>query len=199
MNTDIKKMARVFLDTHRDIDVSAAKLLYSHVLYHEQGDKLISRISKPSLSPEEITQERAILSTDDPDVLLQFMRKPMPFANQTLLRKRLLENEDRMLPLIQQRALRSLQDMFIERAALFFIFCTENPSDWIMEHYQDFRCEYAKSIFSLVLGFRGIADWIPFLILESERMERQYPQEAYDQGPMLAVQELAVRFLNSNP
>ena len=37
---------------------------------------------------------------------------------------------------------------------------------------------------------------IPFLMEETERLERMYPQETYAQGPILAIQELAVRFLN---
>ena len=38
---------------------------------------------------------------------------------------------------------------------------------------------------------------IPFLMKETERLERMYPQETYAQGPILAIQELAVRFLHS--
>ena len=39
-------------------------------------------------------------------------------------------------------------------------------------------------------------DMIEFMIKEAERLEREYPNESFDQGPALAVQELAVRFLN---
>ena len=37
---------------------------------------------------------------------------------------------------------------------------------------------------------------IPFLMKETERLERMYTKETYAQGPILAIQELAVRFLN---
>ena len=37
---------------------------------------------------------------------------------------------------------------------------------------------------------------IDFLIEEAKRFEREYPDETYDQGVALAVQELSVRFLN---
>ena len=65
-----------------------------------------------------------------------------------------------------------------------------------MENYQEIRSEYMKSMLCLVLGFRGDASMIDFLIEEAERFEREYPDETYDQGPALAVQELSVRFLN---
>lgn len=71
-----------------------------------------------------------------------------------------------------------------------------NCCDWIVETYPKFQSEYLKSLFCLVLGFCGKASMIPFLMEEAERMEKYYPNEYYDQGPMLAVQELAVRYLN---
>ena len=48
----------------------------------------------------------------------------------------------------------------------------------------------------MVLGFRGDVSMIDFLMSEAERLENEYPDESFDQGPTLAVQELAVRFLN---
>jgi len=48
----------------------------------------------------------------------------------------------------------------------------------------------------LVLGLRGDKSMIPFLIEEAKRMENDYPDETYDQGPTLAVHELANRYLN---
>lgn len=48
-------------------------------------------------------------------------------------------------------------------------------------------------LFCLILGFRGEKSLIPFLMEEAKRMEREYPDETYDQGPVLAVQELAER------
>ena len=48
----------------------------------------------------------------------------------------------------------------------------------------------------LVIGFRGDVEMIPFLMKETKRLERMDPQEAYAQGPILAIQELAVRFLS---
>lgn len=37
---------------------------------------------------------------------------------------------------------------------------------------------------------------ILLLIEEAKRLEKDYPNETYDQGPALAVQELAARYLN---
>ena len=64
-----------------------------------------------------------------------------------------------------------------------------------MENYENFKSEYLKSMLCLVLGLRGETDMIEFLIKEAERFEREYPNESFDQGPALAVQELATRLL----
>lgn len=39
-------------------------------------------------------------------------------------------------------------------------------------------------------------EMIPFLMKETKRLERMYPQETYALGPILAIQELAVRLLD---
>ena len=122
----------------------------------------------------------------------------MSFSNQLLLRNRILEKEDAMLPLVQRMVLRNKQDVFIENTVYFFLKCEADPSSWIMEHYALVQSAYMKSMLCLVLGFKGIPEYIPFLIEEAKKMEKNYPQETFDQGPTLAVQELAVRFLNNS-
>ena len=75
----------------------------------------------------------------------------------------------------------------------FFMKSQCNCCDWITETYSQFYSEYLKSLFCLILGFRGEKSLIPFLMEEAKRMEREYPDETYDQEPVLAVQELAER------
>jgi len=105
-----------------------------------------------------------------------------------------LENEELVMPLIKEKCLTNRQDHFIENAVYFFLYCKTNVSDWITENYSHFKSECLKSMFCLILGFRCEKELIPFLISEAERFERYYPDETFDQGPVLAVQELAERF-----
>ena len=46
----------------------------------------------------------------------------------------------------------------------------------------------------LVLGFRAGPDCIPFLMRAVETFEKQYPEETFDQGPILALLEIRARF-----
>ena len=186
-----------FINSHRDLKYSAAKLVYSMYLYGDLGDKIIEISGEINKRPEDPIMEAAIQNAAAPEELLNLMRKPMSLSNQLLLRNRILEKEDAMLPLVQRMALRSKQDVFIENTVYFFLKCEADPSPWIMEHYAQVQSEYMKSMLCLVLGFKGTPEYIPFLIEEAKRMEQNYPQETHDQGPALAVQELAVRFLNN--
>ena len=54
--------------------------------------------------------------------------------------------------------------------------------------------EYLKSLLCLVIGFRGGKESIPMLMKETERFEKSYPDQSYEQGPLFAIQELMMKF-----
>ena len=97
---------------------------------------------------------------------------------------------------IKEKTMKNGQDIFRENTLYFFLYCEENCCNWIMKEYSNIRNEYFKSMLCLVIGFRGDVEMLSFLTKETERLERMYLQETYAQGPILAIQELAVRFLN---
>ena len=86
-----------------------------------------------------------------------------------------------LMPWIKEKTMKNGQDIFRENTLYFFLYCEENCF---------------KSMLCLVIGFRGDVEMLSFLTKETERLERMYLQETYAQGPILAIQELAVRFLN---
>lgn len=137
--------------------------------------------------------EKLILEVTEPVELLKLMRKELSGSNRSILRNKIMEYEDELLPMIKEKCIRNKQDVFIENALYFFMKSQINCCDWIMDTYSQFQSEYLKSLFCLVLGFRGDVSMISFLMEEAERMEKEYPNEYYDQGPVLAVQELSAR------
>ena len=192
-----KEEVKKFLSTHRDIELSAAKLIYSlHIYSGAQeviADYCNNNIKK---TDEDLKIEKTIAEATEPNELLMLMRKSISQLNQRILRNKLMKYEEKMLLLIQEKCLHNKNSMFIENALHFFLYSKENCCDWIIENYSEFHSEYLKSMFCLVLGFRGDVDMIPFLMEEAKRLEREYPMESYDQGPVLAIQELTVRFFN---
>lgn len=191
-----KKDIRNFLQLHPYKEFSAARFEYS-IYYNPEMLELANLLTSEFLVPsdEDIEQEQDINKADNAKELIRLMRKPMSGTNQHLLRKKLFQYENELLPLIQNKALTNRQDIFIENAFTFFLYSQNNYCDWIMQNYTQMNSEYMKSMLCLVLGFRGDVSLIPFLMKETERFERDYPLDDYEQAPTLAVQELATRFM----
>ena len=127
---------------------------------------------------------------------MRFQRKPLSGGNRSRLRGKLLEYEIVLMPWIKEKTMKNGQDIFRENTLYFFLYCEENCCNWLMKEYSNIWNEYFKSMLCLVIGFRGDVEMLSFLTKETERLERMYLQETYAQGPILAIQELAVRFLN---
>ena len=123
----------------------------------------------------------------------KLMRKPMTGMNRSKLRNRLLENEEMLMPLIKEKALKNGQDYFIENAFYFFAHAEEDCCNWIMSNFNDFRNEYMKSMLCLVLGIRGKEDVIPFLKSQVGRFIMDYPDELFEQGPLYGMDILIER------
>ena len=56
--------------------------------------------------------------------------------------------------------------------------------------YPDIRDPYARSMDSLSLAVQADEDAIPLLMQEYARLHRDYLEESYDQGPLLALYSL---------
>ena len=197
MTTISKKEVHKFLDKHPDIPFSAAKFEYS--LYLEpEAVEYANAVSEKMLgeSEEDLRSKRMIERAETTEEMLKFMLKPLSGGNRSRLRGKLLEYETVLMPCIKEKTMKNGQDIFIENTLYFFLHCEENCCNWLMKEYSNIRNEYLRSMLCLVIGFRGDVEMIPFLMKETERLERMYPQETYAQGPILAIQELAVRFLN---
>lgn len=187
----IKELSKRYFDSHPLEEFSAARFEYSLYLMHgieEHVNVLFTPDSK------DLQDEAAIDSAIKPEELLQYMRKSVSGSNSQKLRNKVLEHEAEMKPVIQRRAITNLQGIFIENTLYFFLHCKENCCDWIIQQYDNINSEYLKSMLCLVLGFRGEVTLVPFLMKEVERFERWYPDESYDQGPLLALYELKARF-----
>lgn len=191
-NPYMKKEVKQFLDTHRDMKFSAAKFEYSIYLDWAESEKIVEMANRRCPETQKDLEMREIIEkTTEPSELLKLMRKELSGINRSLLRARIIKYEQELLPLIKEKCIRNKQDVFIENALHFFMRSIYNCCDWIMENYSQFQSEYLKCMLCLVLGFRGDIGMIPFLIKEAKRMEKEYPDETYDQGPTLAVHELA--------
>ena len=54
----------------------------------------------------------------------------------------------------------------------------------------DIRDPYARSMACVVFGMHDCEEMIPMLLREYERFRKDYPDEEYEQGPLLALYQL---------
>lgn len=191
-----KKEINKFLDLHPDKDFSAAKFQYSLYLDPEIENLARENVKSIARTETELQTEVLIRETTAPEELLRFMRKELTKPCQDVLREKLLQMEAEMLPLIQKKSLTNKQSIFIEHAVYFLLRCKTNCCDWIIKEYSNIHSEYLKSSLCLVLGFHGTLKCVPFLMQATEQFEKHYPDKDYEQAPLLALQELCVRFLD---
>ena len=137
---------------------------------------------------EETLADREIIrQLSDPDDFFKWMRRRLAGRNKFLLREVMLANEETVAPMIRKRIPRSMVDDFVECAVDFFIHCKEDPSGWILENYKDIRNPYTQSLLCLVLGFRGDQSCEAFLLEEALRLDAEYPEDTFEQGPLIAM------------
>lgn len=74
-NTYLKNEVKKFLDTHRDIEFSAAKFEYSIYLDWEESEKIIEQAnSRFPNKGNDVEMEKNIIETSEPAELLKLMR-----------------------------------------------------------------------------------------------------------------------------
>lgn len=185
-----KNELKLFLKSHPIKKFSSAKLEYSLMLDNE-FEKNVDKFMLSHNMNSEVEQIKSTIEAASVDELVNLMRKALMGNNRSILINRLLENEFAVMPLIKKKALTNMQDHFIECCVRFMNMCEENPCNWIIENYNQFKSEYLKSMLCLVLGFRGNGSVIPFLMSETDRFSKFYPEENFEQGPLLSVSELA--------
>ncbi len=167
---------------------------------HYKVPELQNAVNKKSMeifvqSEEEKTVSQNIEEAKTKDEFFKLMRKPMVGCNRTELRKKLIENEGKLLEFFKEKALRNTQDIFIENALYFFLHAKTDCCDWILSEYENIRSEYMKSMLCLVLGVRGEITVMPFLQEEAMRFMTSVDESegSLEQGPLYGMHELIGR------
>jgi hypothetical protein len=181
---------------------SAQRFVYSTLLY-DGLDKAAAEftLNRMPLSSERLKlvaeEKEMIMSEQDPKVIFQLLRKELDGLNRPILIDKALEFEDEVIPLVIEKLVRSDHDTFIDNAAKLLAKSRKNYSPYLLERYAQFRSPYVRSILCLILGFRGDKDIIPWMMERFFEMKKHYPGETYDQGPLLALHELNIRFYSA--
>lgn len=195
---ELKKLTKDFFNRHPIEEFSAARIQYSLLLMPDVMGAVERAMPEIAASGIDVPDYTRLIDRvnreEDTDNLLRMLREGLPGHAKERVIQKLLEREEEALPEVQRLVARSFSDHAIESCTTYLVRCKTDCSKWIIQQYGKVREPYAQSLLCLVLGFRAKPDAIPFLIEQMERFEKQYPDETFDQGPLLALYEIRSRF-----
>ena len=198
MKDNLKLLTKDYFNHHPVKEMSPAMIEYALVSdpkMKDAAENIGPILQKNGLPiPDDSEQLAQIAQEEDTEELIRMLRKSLYPSAQRRLREKLLSREEEALPAIQRLIRRSMNDNAIENCTHFLESCQENCTAWIIENYGTIRAPYAKSMLCLVLGFRAAPDVIPFLMRQVNAFETQFPDESFEQGPLLALYEIRDRF-----
>jgi len=192
-NVEIKCLPNSFFKTNPLMEYSAAMISHFTITARKSGkiDQMIYDVASEVFDEtrrDEISQDRQrIEQTDDPAELVVIMRSGHDIMNRGLLCSKILTLHEQTMPLILRRYRTCALDGFIEAAAEVFVMGEKEYAQRLREMYKDIRCPFAQASACLVFGMQGMEDEIPFLLSEYERFQRNFPDESFDQYPLLAL------------
>ena len=195
-------LTKKFFRDNPYMENSVQRLVYSTLLYEgiEQAaaEIMLEHVGVKGERLKQIAQEREmILAENDPEMIFQFLRKNLDMVNRTALLERALEFEKEILPMVVEKLVRSSHNIFIDNAVRLLARSKKDYSRLLLERFAEFRSAYVQSLLCLILGFRGTEDIIPWMMNRFFEMHKLYPDETYDQGPLLALHELKARFYSN--
>jgi hypothetical protein len=192
-------LTKKFFKDNPYIENTVQDFFYSILLYEGVEDAADEIVREQGLlSDERVEQitltEELIKAEQDPETIFQLLRKDIDGMNRGGLIKKALQFEDVLIPMVIKKLLRSYHDTFIENSIKLIARSQNDYSSMLMEKYKEFRNPYVKSMVCLILGFRGEEAIIPWMLDKYYEMKKMYPDESYDQGPLLALYKLNSRF-----
>ena len=157
----------------------------------EFHDKMDEILHKTNVSPERwalIDKQKAEISNlEDAEAIVSTMRKPLDILADRALCRKALEMANEVCPLIIRRFKTTALDHFVELS--FRILAKADPAFTAERYscYDSIRNPYAQSFACLLFEEHKMEEAIPLLMKEYERLGREYPNESYNQGPLLAL------------
>lgn len=160
-----------------EIDEALTQLAYEHGY---------SRIEPSRMT--KIDEERETISRiGSAEALVKFMRGEFDIFNRRLVCHKAAQLLDDVAPLILRRYYTSVQDEFIETAIQILACGDIQYAEQLKENYANIRDAYAQSVACILFGERGFQEQTPLLLAEYRRFQREYPEEKFEQGPLLAL------------
>jgi len=190
---DFKLLPNAFFRRNPLEQLSAATIAHFSMTagFDERLQKKIEEILKPDIPNQrwkDIEEEKKrIAQLDDGEAVISFIRHGYDVVNRELLCKKMLTMQEKVFPLMLRRFRTSFQDEFVETATYALAHGEQIYVDQLKAMYPEIKNPYAQSMACLVFGIQRQEDTLPLLLSEYERLKKEYPEETWGQGPLLAI------------
>ena len=152
-------------------------------LFADAAGKLIDDVRRGKIEQE----HKRIEQTDDPEELVECARKGCDPFNHNFLCDKIIARHEQAMPYLLKRYRTCALDSFIDTACCILASADKKYALQLLEMYNQIRCPYAKACACLVFGMQGLKETIPMLLQEYERFQDEYPEESFDQHPLMAL------------
>ena len=190
---DKKLLPKNFFKDNPLDQLSAAQIAYFAMTagFEEKFRDIVQNVLDETLASgrkAQIAAEAAAISRlETGDEIVKFMRSDYDIANREILCKKALTMQAKVMPSMLRRLRTSFQEKFVETAVYTLAHAEQAYVDQLIEIYPEIRNPYAQSMACLVFGVQEREDTVELLLREYERLKKDYPEESYCQGPLLAI------------
>ena len=189
------KLSKDFFDKNPFKELSAARMLYSLLLYSESGiDQLALKIARRFVKKRGEEEAKRINKETKLENLIKMMeQKPDPI-NHSMLKKRILSFREIAIPKIIEKLRDNQDDTFVELAIQIIYESKIDCSSHLLGILDSIKDHYTLSLVCLLLGLIGPKEAIQPVWNYYHFLKDKYFQKNYEQGPLLALYEFKERF-----
>lgn len=164
---------------------------FARTLLIDELSKEIDAMIEPSMSDARRTlleqNRREIDMLSSGEEIARYMRRKYDVLLTSQLCKKTLPLIEDAAPHIIRRYKTTAQDTFIEQAFCIFFHADRCYAEELYAAYHEIRNPYAQATACLLFGEHGMEVSIPLLMQEYQRFQADYPEESFDQFPLLAL------------
>ncbi len=170
---------------------AAQKIVYT-CMVAPQLEELASRLAKQEITRGQ-DEEKKIIGTNNLAGLIEILKQNPDPLNQQLLRRKLLQFGEEVVPLLLAELGHVQNDAFVEQAVRIIYMSEIDCSAALLKLISSPIDAYALSLICVLLGLLGSAEALKPLWDRFHFLKEKYPNESFSEGPLIGLYELRER------
>lgn len=178
-------------------EISAARLMYSCLL-NPQVEEIAAKTTKPFIPEQRWQKEEEKINQETTlEGLLKIIEESPDPVNHALLKKKILNFSNLAVLKIVEKLKDNQDDVFVELGVRIIHESKIDCSTQLLGILDSIKHPHTLSLVCLLLGLIGPREAIQPVWNYYHFLRDNYPEETYEQGPLLALYEFKERFGSS--